>query len=67
LVMAHGSWMIMMMTHVLTMEARCMVMETPCTERHASSLDVVGDLLVLMLLVVVEIPMLPLCTGSLLP
>jgi hypothetical protein len=57
----------MVATHVWTMEAWHMVMEAPCREGYASSLDVVGDLLVLLLLVVVKIPMLPLCTGSLLP
>jgi hypothetical protein len=56
----------MMLAHVWTMEARRMVMETLCREGHASSLDVVGDLLVLLLLVVVKIPVLPLCTRSLL-
>jgi hypothetical protein len=60
LLMAHGRW-IMMMAHVWTMEAQCMVMEAPC-RGHASSLDVTGDLLVLLLLVVVEILMLTLCT-----
>jgi hypothetical protein len=69
LLMACGRWMIMimmMMTHVWTMKARRMVMEAPCREGHASSLDVTG-VLVLLLLVVVEILMLPLCTRSLLP
>jgi hypothetical protein len=67
LLMAHGRWMIMiMMTHVWTMKARRMVVEAPCREGHASSLDV-ARVLILLLLVVVEILMLPLCTRSLLP
>jgi hypothetical protein len=66
LLMVHGRWM-MMMAYVWTMEARRMVVETPCGEGHASSLVVAGDLLILLLLVVVKIPMLPLCTRSLLP
>jgi hypothetical protein len=61
LLMAHGRWM-MMMAHVWTMEAQRMVMEAPCREGHASSLDVTGDLLVLLLLVVIEILVLTLCT-----
>jgi hypothetical protein len=65
LLMAHGRWM--MMAHVWTMEAWCMVMETPCKEGHAYPLDITGDLLVLLLLVVVKIPVLPLYTRSLLP
>jgi hypothetical protein len=65
LLMAHGRWM-MMVAHGWTMEARHMVVEAPC-RGHTSSLDVAGDLLVLLLLVVVEILVLPLCTGSLLP
>jgi hypothetical protein len=59
--------MMMMMTHVWTMKARHMVVETPCRERLAFFLDIAEDLLVLLLLVVVEIPVLPLCTRSLLP
>jgi hypothetical protein len=65
-ILAHGRWM-MMVTHVWTMKARHMVMEASCRERHASSLDVARDLLILLLLVVVKIPVLQLCTGSLLP
>jgi hypothetical protein len=65
LLMAHGRWM--MMAHEWTMEAWRMVMEAPCREGHASSVDVAGDLLICLLLVVVKIPMLPLCTRSLLP
>jgi hypothetical protein len=61
LLMAHGRWM-MMMAHVWTMEAQRMVMEASCREGHASSLDVTGDLLVLLLLVVVKILVLTLCT-----
>jgi hypothetical protein len=53
--------------HVSGMEARCAVVETLCREGHASSLDVARDLLVVLLLVVVEIPVLPPCVGSLLP
>jgi hypothetical protein len=69
LLMVHGRWMMMMMmmAHVWTTEAWRMVVEAPCKEGHASSLDVAGDLLVLLLLVLVEIPVLPLCTRSMLP
>jgi hypothetical protein len=41
--------------------------ESPVQRRTCVPLDVAGDLLVLLLLIVVKIPMLPLCTGSLLP
>jgi hypothetical protein len=64
LLMAHGRWKTM--AHVWTMEARHMVMEAPCREGHASPLNVAGDLLVLLLLIVVEIPVLPPRVGSLL-
>jgi hypothetical protein len=47
LFVAHGRLMMMMMTHVWTIKAQHMVVETPCRERHASSLDIAGDLLVL--------------------
>jgi hypothetical protein len=60
-----GRWILM--ESVWTMEIRCMVVEAPCREGHASSLDVARDLLILLLLVVVKIPVLSLCTGSLLP
>jgi hypothetical protein len=63
-ILVHGRWM--MMAHVWTMEAWSMIVEGPCREGHASPLDVAGDLLVLLLLVGVKIPVLPLCTGSLL-
>jgi hypothetical protein len=53
------------MSHVWTIEAWHMVKEAPCREGHASSLNVTGDL-VLPLLIVVKIPVLPLCTESLL-
>jgi hypothetical protein len=66
LLMAHGRWLMMMMTHVWTTKAQCVVVETPC-RGHASSLDVARDLLVLLLLVVVKIPVLPPCARSLLP
>jgi hypothetical protein len=57
----------MTMAHVWTMKAWHRVMEAPCREGHVSPLDVIGNLLILLLLVVVEIPVLPLYTGSLLP
>jgi hypothetical protein len=57
----------MVMTHVWTMEAWRMVVEAPCREGHVSSLDVAGDLHVLVLLVVVKILVLSLRTRSLLP
>jgi hypothetical protein len=60
-----GRWILM--ESVWTMEIRRMVVEAPCREGHASSLDVTRDLLILLLLVVVKIPVLSLCTGSLLP
>jgi hypothetical protein len=65
LLVAHGRWM-MMITCEWTMEAWRMVREAPCREKHASSLDVAGDL-ILLLLVGVKIFMLSLCIGSLLP
>jgi hypothetical protein len=65
LLMVHGRWM--MMAHVWTMEAWCMVMETPVQRRTCVPLDAAGDLLVLLLLVEVDIPVLPLYTRSLLP
>jgi hypothetical protein len=66
LLLVRGRWM-MMVAHVWTMEAWHMVMEAPCREGYASSLDVAEDLLVLLLLVIVKILVLPLCTRSLLP
>jgi hypothetical protein len=62
--LVHGRWL--MMAHVWTMETWRMAVEASC-RGHVSTLDVTRDLLILLLLVVVKIPMLPLCTGSLLP
>jgi hypothetical protein len=75
LVVAHGRWLMMwlrqrlmvqlvmrLMVREWALEAWCVVMEASCREGHASSLDVVGSLLVLLQLVVSEITVPPLCT-----
>jgi hypothetical protein len=62
LLMAHGRWM---MSHVWALIACRRILVASSEEGHASSLEVAGDLIRL-LLVIVEVAVLPYLTRSLL-
>jgi hypothetical protein len=64
LLMAHGRWM---MSHVWALIACRRLMVASGKEAHVPSLEVAGDLLVRILLVIVEVAVLPYLAWSLLP